>query len=108
MRILPSLACLLAVVTTACLDEDVDDHLDEDSALYEQAHEEGLAQGKTDGTDCSGVRVPDRSGFAKRIALTFDDGPNPATTPKVIEVLKRHHAPAAFFNNGSRYGAAGA
>ena len=37
---------------------------------------------------------PTATGFRKRIALTFDDGPNPATTPKVIEVLKAHHAPA--------------
>ena len=82
---------------------DADEHA-EDSALFEAAYEEGLEPGKEDGTDCSGVRVPDRSGFAKRIALTFDDGPNPETTPKVIEVLKRHKAPAAFFTNGSRYG----
>jgi peptidoglycan-N-acetylglucosamine deacetylase len=108
MRIVPSLACVLAFVATGCLADDELDHLDEDATLYEQAYEEGQAEGKTDGTDCSGVRVPDRNGFAKRIALTFDDGPNPATTPKVIEVLKRHHAPAAFFNNGSRYAAAGA
>jgi peptidoglycan/xylan/chitin deacetylase (PgdA/CDA1 family) len=54
-------------------------------------------------TSCSGVVPPDTSGFAKRIALTFDDGPNPLTTPKVIEILKKHNAPATFFTNGSRY-----
>jgi len=105
MRIL---ATLLAVLATACLaDEEIDTHAD-DGSLYEQAYEEGQAEGKTDGTDCSGVRIPDRNGFAKRIALTFDDGPNPATTPAVIEVLHEHHAPATFFNNGVRYGTAGA
>ncbi|MEJ7602210.1 MAG: polysaccharide deacetylase family protein [Kofleriaceae bacterium] len=82
---------------------DGDEHA-EDSSLFEDAYEEAQQPGKEDGTDCSGVRVPDRNGFAKRIALTFDDGPNPATTPKVIEVLKRHRAPAAFFTNGTRYG----
>jgi len=80
----------------------------DDGDLFEQAYEDAHDEGKIDGFDCSGVRVPDRSGFAKRIALTFDDGPNPETTPKVIEVLKAHHAPATFFNNGIRYGTAGA
>jgi peptidoglycan/xylan/chitin deacetylase (PgdA/CDA1 family) len=33
----------------------------------------------------------------KIIALTFDDGPNPEFTPKVLKVLKEHSAPATFF-----------
>jgi cellulose synthase/poly-beta-1,6-N-acetylglucosamine synthase-like glycosyltransferase/peptidoglycan/xylan/chitin deacetylase (PgdA/CDA1 family)/spore germination protein YaaH len=32
-----------------------------------------------------------------RIALTFDDGPDPTWTPKVLDVLKAKHAPATFF-----------
>lgn len=103
-----TLATLLAVLATACVaDEEIDSH-DEDGGLFEQAYEEGQAEGKTDGTDCSGVRVPDRNGFAKRIALTFDDGPNPVTTPKIIDVLHKHRAPATFFNNGRRYLVGGA
>ncbi|MBX3154859.1 MAG: polysaccharide deacetylase family protein [Deltaproteobacteria bacterium] len=86
---------------SGCGTED-DDHAD-DTDLFEQAYEDARTDGKGDGTDCSGVRVPDRNGFNKRIALTFDDGPNPETTPKVIEVLERHRAPATFFTNGSRY-----
>jgi len=31
------------------------------------------------------------------LALTFDDGPNPAATPQLLEVLARHHARATFF-----------
>lgn len=88
-------------------DEDGENCVDETSA-FEQAYEEGQQPGKADGTDCSGVRVPDRTGFGKRIALTFDDGPNPATTPRVIEVLKAHHAPATFFINGSKLSVPGA
>ena len=106
-----ALATLVAVLaTTGCMDFAGSDGHDEseDAALFEQAHDENLLEPKADGTDCSGVRVPDRSGFHKRIALTFDDGPNPVTTPKVIEVLKKHHAPAAFFNNGVRYATPGA
>ncbi|MEO8700166.1 MAG: polysaccharide deacetylase family protein [Kofleriaceae bacterium] len=91
----------------SCLEDDGD--ADEEAALFEQAYDEGQQEPpKEDGTDCSGVRVPDRTGFDKRIALTFDDGPNPDTTPQVIEVLKRHHAPATFFTNGVRYASAAA
>ena len=39
-----------------------------------------------------------RYGFSKNeLALTFDDGPDPEWTPKVLDVLKREHVPAAFF-----------
>ncbi len=30
------------------------------------------------------------------LALTFDDGPDPKWTPKILDVLKREHAPATF------------
>ncbi|CAN5883267.1 hypothetical protein BH11MYX2_BH11MYX2_12320 [soil metagenome] len=97
--------------TASCADDSGDLHCDEDgdnctddSSGMEAAYEENQQpwDEKTDGPDCSGVRMPDRTGFNKRIALTFDDGPNPATTPKVIEVLHAHHAPATFFQNGYR------
>jgi peptidoglycan/xylan/chitin deacetylase (PgdA/CDA1 family) len=39
---------------------------------------------------------------ARTIALTFDDGPDPLWTPKVLDVLSRHHAPATFFVVGSQ------
>jgi len=31
------------------------------------------------------------------IALTFDDGPNPAVTPRLLDLLEREHACATFF-----------
>jgi peptidoglycan/xylan/chitin deacetylase (PgdA/CDA1 family) len=102
MRIVSGLLITLIATTLSC----VDSAEDSDSSLYEQAYEDNQSDAKADGTSCSGVVVPDRNGFQKRIALTFDDGPNPATTPKVIQVLKQHHAPATFFNNGMRYNAA--
>ena len=34
------------------------------------------------------------------IALTFDDGPHPLFTPKLLKVLMRHHAQATFFMLG--------
>jgi peptidoglycan/xylan/chitin deacetylase (PgdA/CDA1 family) len=36
------------------------------------------------------------------IALTFDDGPHPDDTPRVLEVLRRHGARATFFMLGER------
>ena len=39
-----------------------------------------------------------RYGASKNeLALTFDDGPDPEWTPKILDVLKREHAPGAFF-----------
>jgi peptidoglycan-N-acetylglucosamine deacetylase len=34
------------------------------------------------------------------LALTFDDGPNPAWTPQLLEALAEHHAKATFFMVG--------
>ncbi|EFL41087.1 MULTISPECIES: polysaccharide deacetylase family protein [Streptomyces] len=47
------------------------------------------------------LSVPDH-----RLVLTFDDGPDPEWTPKVLDVLKKHDAHAVFFVTGtmaSRY-----
>src|SRR5215469_13480682 len=33
----------------------------------------------------------------KALYLTFDDGPNPAHTPALLDLLKRHGAKATFF-----------
>jgi peptidoglycan/xylan/chitin deacetylase (PgdA/CDA1 family)/ubiquinone/menaquinone biosynthesis C-methylase UbiE len=37
-----------------------------------------------------------------RVALTFDDGPDPAVTPGVLELLARHGAKATFFLVGAK------
>ena len=33
----------------------------------------------------------------KQVALTFDDGPDPEYTPKILDILKRENATAHFF-----------
>lgn len=38
----------------------------------------------------------------KMVALTFDDGPNPDTTPRVLELLAKYGAKATFFMLGSK------
>lgn len=34
------------------------------------------------------------------VALTFDDGPSPATTPRILDLLDRHSVKATFFVSG--------
>jgi peptidoglycan-N-acetylglucosamine deacetylase len=38
-----------------------------------------------------------RTHSARKLALTFDDGPNPAITPKLLDLLDRYNAKATFF-----------
>ncbi|MGW7424764.1 glycosyltransferase [Streptomyces sp. NPDC054813] len=55
----------------------------------------------TRGGRTTSLRIPDH-----HLVLTFDDGPDPTWTPKVLDVLKKHHAHAVFFVTGtmtSRY-----
>jgi cellulose synthase/poly-beta-1,6-N-acetylglucosamine synthase-like glycosyltransferase/peptidoglycan/xylan/chitin deacetylase (PgdA/CDA1 family) len=47
-------------------------------------------------------KVTSRGMPADTIALTFDDGPDPEWTPKVLDVLARHQAHATFFVIGSK------
>ena len=42
-------------------------------------------------------RVARYGGSPRQVAITFDDGPDPQWTPKILDVLKREHAPATFF-----------
>lgn len=91
------IAGLILVLSFGCIASD--EHHHDDSNLFESAFEQER-DSKTDSTSCSGVKVPDRSGFNKVVALTFDDGPNPDTTPEVMETLRRFQAPATFFING--------
>jgi cellulose synthase/poly-beta-1,6-N-acetylglucosamine synthase-like glycosyltransferase/peptidoglycan/xylan/chitin deacetylase (PgdA/CDA1 family)/spore germination protein YaaH len=42
-------------------------------------------------------RVARYGAMPKQVAITFDDGPDPEWTPKILDVLKREHAPATFF-----------
>ena len=37
---------------------------------------------------------------SKQIAITFDDGPDPTYTPKILDMLSKNHVPASFFEIG--------
>lgn len=43
-----------------------------------------------------------RGDAPQRIALTFDDGPDPAYTPQLLDVLQRHGVKATFFVLGQK------
>lgn len=55
---------------------------------------------------CLGVRVASASGFShgarggRRIALSFDDGPHPTFTPKILDLLEKYDIKATFFMIG--------
>src|SRR5690606_18172946 len=43
-----------------------------------------------------------RYGYApKKLVLTFDDGPDPNYTPRILDILKEENVPASFFIVGA-------
>lgn len=48
------------------------------------------------------VRLPPDAALRGEVALTFDDGPDPAVTPQVLDLLDAHGARATFFCIGER------
>jgi peptidoglycan/xylan/chitin deacetylase (PgdA/CDA1 family) len=42
-----------------------------------------------------------KSGNRKSVYLTFDDGPDPVTTPEILQILKQHDVSATFFLLGN-------
>jgi len=70
----------------------------------------GLTLAGLAATAAYGVMYPESQLFGRTIvapplpnqlALTFDDGPNPAATPQLLEVLARHSIRATFFLIGN-------
>jgi cellulose synthase/poly-beta-1,6-N-acetylglucosamine synthase-like glycosyltransferase/peptidoglycan/xylan/chitin deacetylase (PgdA/CDA1 family) len=49
-----------------------------------------------------GAQQRSYAALPERIALSFDDGPDPQWTPQVLAVLARYHVPATFFLVGGR------
>ncbi|GGX89988.1 glycosyltransferase [Streptomyces fructofermentans] len=80
------------------------DHRIQEPAATDRVPDEILEGGPvidTRGGKAGSLSLPDH-----RLVLTFDDGPDPEWTPKVLDVLKKHDAHAVFFVTGtmaSRY-----
>jgi peptidoglycan/xylan/chitin deacetylase (PgdA/CDA1 family) len=49
-----------------------------------------------------GIGVFMKGRLRGKVAFTFDDGPDPAYTPKLLDMLNRHHVQATFFVLGSK------
>jgi cellulose synthase/poly-beta-1,6-N-acetylglucosamine synthase-like glycosyltransferase/peptidoglycan/xylan/chitin deacetylase (PgdA/CDA1 family) len=49
----------------------------------------------------AGARARSYAMPARTVALTFDDGPDPTWTPKILGVLEHYHVPATFFLVGA-------
>src|SRR3984957_10462024 len=49
----------------------------------------------------SSYRIMQMGAQPREIALSFDDGPDPQFTPKILDILKQKNAPATFFVIGS-------
>ena len=48
------------------------------------------------------LQLPPAASARREVAITIDDGPDPAVTPQVLEILARHGAKATFFCIGER------
>ena len=48
------------------------------------------------------VRLPAAAAARKEVSVTFDDGPDPKVTPRVLDLLDRHQAKASFFCVGEK------
>ncbi|MFH9041178.1 bifunctional polysaccharide deacetylase/glycosyltransferase family 2 protein [Streptomyces sp. NPDC017966] len=103
-RVLLALLLLLALTCVMLLDgylraEVGDDQRVRTGASSSEVPDEVLDGGPIltfPGGQAETVSVPDRT-----IVLTFDDGPDPTWTPKVMEVLEEYDVPGTFFVVGS-------
>ncbi|MFE4418223.1 glycosyltransferase [Streptomyces sp. NPDC056817] len=68
-------------------------------AAYDKVPEEILEGGPV--IDTRSGKAASLSVPKHRLVLTFDDGPDPEWTPKVLDVLKKHNAHAVFFITGT-------
>ncbi|MEV5608332.1 glycosyltransferase [Streptomyces sp. NPDC052225] len=106
--LLPALL-LVAMVAMLMLRGYVHSEIMADHRIQPEAATDKVPQKILDGgpvIDTRGGQETSRSIGDHKLVLTFDDGPDPEWTPKVLDVLKEHHAHAVFFVTGtmaSRY-----
>ncbi|WP_369156204.1 glycosyltransferase [Streptomyces sp. R02] len=109
LRLLLPLLVLVALAAMLMLrgyvhSEILADHRVQDPAPTTEVPEEILEGGPV--IDARAGKAATLSVPSRRLVLTFDDGPDPTWTPKVLDVLKKHDAHAVFFVTGtmaSRY-----
>ncbi|EOY48019.1 putative bi-functional transferase/deacetylase [Streptomyces lividans 1326] len=109
LRLLLPLLVLVALVAMLMLrgyvhSEILADHRVQPPAATDKVPQKILEGGPV--IDVRGGRTESLSVPDHRLVLTFDDGPDPTWTPRVLDVLKKHDAHAVFFVTGtmaSRY-----
>ncbi|MGC9500957.1 polysaccharide deacetylase family protein [Streptomyces sp. WG7] len=109
LRLLLPLLVLVALAAMLMLrgyvhSEILADHRVQPPAATDQVPEKILEGGPV--IDARGGRTESLSVPDHRLVLTFDDGPDPTWTPRVLDVLKKHDAHGVFFVTGtmaSRY-----
>jgi len=69
-------------------------------AEVRRAQPVAMPQIKVDPGKVKAVTVNDGPGFGRRLALTFDDGPDPKNTPIVLKALRERNVQATFFMIG--------
>ncbi|CAL9486807.1 Undecaprenyl-phosphate 4-deoxy-4-formamido-L-arabinose transferase [Streptomyces sp. enrichment culture] len=103
-RVILALLLLLALTSVMLLDGYLRAEVGGDQRVRTGAGSSGVPDDVLDGGpiltfrggQATTVSVPD-----KTIALTFDDGPDPTWTPRVLEILEEYDVPATFFVLGS-------
>ena len=77
-----------------------------DSNTTPDSNEPPINEDKSDSVNqnTGGTPLPDATGetVVKKVALTFDDGPDPKITTQILETLEKYDAKATFFMLGSR------
>ena len=96
---------MLVLLAELCLNGYVT-HAGAEGAEPGEPHGAPAPSAATDGAavqrlEAGGV-VTSRAVPPRTIALTFDDGPDPVWTPRILAVLAKHHARATFFEVGTR------
>ncbi|MDT0402493.1 MULTISPECIES: bifunctional polysaccharide deacetylase/glycosyltransferase family 2 protein [Streptomyces] len=103
-RVLLALLLLLALTCVLLLDGYLRAEVGDDQRVRAGASSFGVPDDILDGGPiltfpggrATTVSVPERT-----IALTFDDGPDPTWTPRVLEILEEYDVPGTFFVVGS-------
>ena len=79
------------------------DHIDDEKVIDNQESSDDQSSDLDIGEAVPAAKIirnsPDRE--SKRVAITFDDGPDGHFTPQILDILKKYHAKATFFILGS-------
>jgi cellulose synthase/poly-beta-1,6-N-acetylglucosamine synthase-like glycosyltransferase/peptidoglycan/xylan/chitin deacetylase (PgdA/CDA1 family) len=100
-RVVMAALGLLVLVCVMLLDGYLHSEIGNDSRVHESGSAGHVPASVLDGGPVitfSADGEPNSHALPSRtIALTFDDGPDPEWTPKVLAVLREHHVPGTFF-----------